>query len=647
MFHFKSVLGRNRKKSSIWLLEIAFLVLAAIIIVALVFLIRSLSSGRVAPVLPPPPADAPYRDSSLQTEVRIDDLVARMTLDEKIGQMALVEKNSIKNTADIAAYNIGAVLSGAGGKPDDNTPQGWKQMVSDYSDAALRSRLGIPILYGADANHGNGNVPGATIFPHAIGLGAANDPPLTEQVARATAEESAALGIRWNFSPALDLPADIRWGRVYEEFSDDPERAGTLGAAYITGLQDQPVPGGRIDVLATAKHYIGVGSLIWGTSMNKDFHIDQGVVPASEQALRNEYLGSFRAAINAGALSVMTGLGYWGGTNISADKYLLTDVLKNELGFKGFVVSDWYGVYEFSANNYKSLVASVNAGMDMVMLPYDYKSFVSDMRRAIASGDIKGARIDDAVRRILRAKFALGLFDEPQGSAPGIETVASAAHRELARHAVQESLVLLKNNGNILPIPANVEHIRVAGSAADNFGRQAGGWTVEWQGIDGNWIPGTTSILSGIRGAVSKQTLVEYDVNGNFPESGNADIGIAVVGEKPYAEGWGDNAKPRLDTADLSAIANLKKTCKQVVVVLVTGRPLIITDELPKWDAVVAAWLPGSEGEGVSDVLFGAAGFSGTLPLPWPRSVEQLPLNFDGKGADGTSPLFPRGYGLR
>ena len=630
-----------------WGVIIAFSALAAMLIIGLVFLIRSLSLERQLPVLPPPPDNVPYRNPALPTEQRIDDLLARMTLDEKIGQMALVEKNSIKNTADIAAYGLGAVLSGAGGKPDNNTPLGWKQMVAGYSAAAQGSRLGIPILYGADANHGNGNVPGATIFPHAIGLGAANDPALTEQVAAATAAESAAMGIRWNFSPALDLPVDIRWGRVYEEFSDDPQRASSLGAAYIKGLQDQSVPDGSIDVLATAKHFIGVGSMAWGTSMNKDFHLDQGVIPASEQALRNEYMIPFRAAVNAGTLSVMAGLGYWGGVNISADKYLLTDILKNELGFKGFVVSDWYGVYEFSANNYGSLVSSINAGMDMVMLPYDYKTFVTQVRQAVTSGDIKESRIDDAVRRILRAKFAMGLFDQNKAEEPMLSTVGSAAHRALARQAVQESLVLLKNNDNILPIKTNVGHIRVAGSAADNFGRQAGGWTVEWQGIDGNWVPGTTSILSGIRGAVGHATRVEYDINGNFSKSDLADIGIAVVGEKPYAEGWGDNAEPRLDATDLTAIANLKKSCKKVVVVLITGRPLIITNELPKWDAVVAAWLPGSEGEGVSDVLFGTAEFTGTLPLPWLRSVEQLPFGFDGKGADGTSPLFPRDYRWR
>jgi len=634
-------------KSAGWVTKIAFSAFAAAFVVGIIFLMRFLSSTSPAPVLAPPPANAPYRDRSLTTEARIDDLLARMSLDEKIGQMALVEKNSIQNTADLATYGIGVVLSGAGGKPNNNTALGWKEMVANYTGAAQGARLGIPILYGADANHGNGNVPGATIFPHAIGLGAANDPALTEQIAAATAEESAALGIRWNFSPALDLPADIRWGRVYEAFSDDPQRVSILGAAFIKGLQNQRAPSGQIDVLATAKHFIGVGSMAWGTSSNKDFHIDQGVVPASEQALRNEYLGPYRAAINAGAMSVMAGLGFWGSANISADKYLLTDVLKNELGFKGFVVSDWYGVYEFSTNKYEALVSSVNAGMDMVMLPYDYKSFVAQMRTAVLNNDIKMSRIDDAVRRILRAKFAMGLFDERNANAPTLATIGSPAHRELARKAVQQSLVLLKNTNNVLPIKKSAKLIRVAGGAADNFGRQAGGWTVEWQGIDGNWVPGATSILSGIRSAASNETRVEYDIGGNFSGKDIADIGIAVVGEKPYAEGWGDNAQPRLDNVDLAAIANLKKTCKKVVVVLITGRPLIITDELPKWDAAIAAWLPGSEGEGVSDMLFGAAEFSGTLPLPWPRTVEQLPILSNGLGSDGTPPLYPRGYGLR
>lgn len=597
--------------------------------------------------LPSPIATTPtpsevvrYLDATLPADVRADDLLARMTLDEKIGQMALVEKNSLKNVDDIAVYGLGAVLSGAGGKPDDNTPNGWQTMVARFIDAAQTTRLGIPLLYGADANHGNGNVPGATLFPHFIGLGAANDPALTELVARATAEESSALGIRWNFSPTLDLPRDVRWGRVYEAFSDDPTRTSAHGAAYVQGLQ-------KMGVLATAKHYVGLGSMTWGTSANQDFQIDQGNIPNDDVALRATYLAPYRAAIEAGAMSIMAGLGSWGGSDLSANHYLLTDVLKGELEFKGFVVSDWYGVHEISRSGYQSIISAINAGVDMVMLPYDYKSFVSDMREAVRSGDIPQARVDDAVRRIIHAKFALGLFDQKETDEPGRDTIGSREHRKLAREAVQRSLVLLMNNKNVLPVSSGVRLIRVAGSAADNVGKQSGGWTVEWQGIDGNWLPGTTSILSGIRAAVSEQTKVEYSLEGNFPGKEMADVGIAVVGEKPYAEGAGDKAQPRLDEADLAAIASLRRASKKVVVVLISGRPLIISNELAKWDAVIAAWLPGSEGGGVADALFGASPITGTLPLPWPQTIEQLPILPNGRGYDGSVPLFPRGFGLK
>ena len=633
-----------------WSKKIALAALSLALIAGSLLLVRFFASAPPAPIatMPIPPENAPYRDPSMSTDVRVEDILSRMTLDEKIGQMALVEKNSLEKTEDIVTYGIGAVLSGAGGKPDDNTPRGWKEMVGGFADAARRTRLGIPLLYGADANHGNGNVPGATVFPHFIGLGAADDPGLAERVARATAEESAAMGVRWHFSPTFDLPRDIRWGRIYETFSDDPELAGSLGTAYIRGLQRVSGADDRIDVLATAKHYIGLGSMTWGTSTNNDFHIDQGVVPDDDPAAMSDaYLPPFRAAIDAGAMSVMAGLASWGGSDISADKYLLTDVLKDELGFRGFVVSDWYGVYAISRNDYRSLVSAVNAGIDMTMLPFDYKGFVSDMREAVVNGDIPLSRIDDAVRRILRAKFAMGLFDGQGATVPGLETVGSQEHRALAREAVQRSLVLLKNRNKTLPISSEARLIRVTGGAADNIGRQAGGWTVEWQGIDGNWLPGATSILAGIRATAGERTTVEYDQRGDFPSGAVADVGIAVVGEKPYAEGWGDDAHPQLDDADLAAIANLRKASRKIVVILVTGRPLIITDEIPKWDAVVVAWLPGSEGEGVADVLFGAVPFTGTLPLPWPRTVEQLPMGPDGLAHDGDAPLFPRGFGLQ
>ncbi len=636
----------NRKKGG-FIMLLLFIVVTSL--AGAIFVARYLGNTPPASFTPPPPADAAYRDSTLPNDERLENLLSYMTLDEKIGQMALVEKNSLSDSNDVSTYGIGGVLSGAGGKPKDNAPEGWLDMVAQFTDAAQATRLSIPLLYGADANHGNGNVPSATLFPHFIGLGAANDPALTERVARTTALESSAIGIRWHYSPTLDLPKDIRWGRVYEAFSDDPARVGPLAAAYVRGLQHATgAAGPDIAVLATPKHFVGLGSMTWGTSRNADFKIDQGVIPSDDAAaMRDIYLPPFRAALDAGALSVMAGLASWSNEDIARNSYLLTDVLKDELGFTGFVVSDWYGVHENAVGRYEATVLGITAGVDMVMLPYDYKSFVSDMQRAVANGDVTEARIDDAVRRILRAKFAMGLFDEPATPPLDLSIIGSPEHRELAREAVQQSLVLLKNATQVLPLSPETQHIRIAGSAADNVGMQTGGWTVEWQGIDGNWLPEATSILAGIRASVSSETNIDYDLLGNFPDGTLADVGIAIVGEKPYAEGAGDNAQPRLSDTDIAAIANLRETSRTVVVVIVGGRPLIVTDDISRWDAAIAAWLPGSEGQGVADMLFGIAPFTGTLPLPWPRSTEQLPMTLGGQTSDGSAVLFPRGFGLR
>lgn len=595
-----------------------------------------------------PPTNALYLNAKYPIEVRVNDLLSYMTLEEKIGQMALVEKYSIHDRGDISRYGIGALLSGFGGKPDDNTPKGWDTMVSDFIHESERSRLGIPLLYGVDAIHGHSNVPGATVFPHTIGLGATRDPLLVENVARATAEELRATNIRWSFSPTLDMPNDIRWGRAYETFSDDPKLVTQLSTAYLEGLQKMNTEStSTLFVMGTLKHFIGLGGMVWGTASNKNFKIDQGTTKPDEAELRNRYLPPFKAGIDAGAQSVMVGLNSWGDTKLSADSYLITDVLKGELGFKGFAVSDWYAVYEMPGNDYDNAVTAINAGIDMVMLPFDYKPFIEKVTRAVHRGDIREDRIDDAVQRILRAKFALGLFDEPITGGT-YDTVGSASHQALAREAVAKSLVLLKDDKNTLPIQRNVQHIRVAGSAADNVGRQAGAWTVEWQGIDGNWLPGATSILEGIRARAGDGVQIEYVEDGDFGTSTTrADIGIAVVGEKPYAEGWGDTAYPVLDTHDLEAIKKLQATSNEVIVIIVSGRPLLVTNEISSWDAVVAAWLPGSEGEGVADVLFGDKPFVGKLPLPWPHHSEQLPITSDGVTRDGTPVLFPRGYGLR
>ncbi|MFA6100241.1 MAG: glycoside hydrolase family 3 protein [Patescibacteria group bacterium] len=556
----------------------------------------------------------PYQNSALSTEERVTDLMSRMTSAEKIGQMALIEKNSVSDLNDIARYGLGALMSGGGGKPDDNMPEGWLRMVKNFQNYSRKTRLGIPLLYGVDANHGHSNIPGATIFPHFIGLGATKDPNLVRDIARATAEEVAATGINWVYSPDLDVVQDTRWGRTYETFGSDSSWVGILGQAYIDGLQSYDQTG--LKIAATAKHYIGNGSTAWGSSTNKNFFIDQGNSKISEDELRKIHLEPFKQAVAANVKSVMVGLNEWNGEKVSTNKHLLTDILKQELGFKGFVVSDWYGVYEKEPDKYKALVKAINAGVDMVMLPFDYKFFSESMHQALAQGDISQARVDDAVRRILEVKFEIGLFDKPAADTSDLKTIGSKPHRELARKAVRESLVLLKNN-HAVPISKTTPRILVSGSAADNIGQQSGGWTVEWQGIDGNWIPGT-SILKGIRDMVSPNSKVEYDLKGNFSDqAGLADVGIAIVGETPYAEGWGDKKDLKLSAQDVAAISNLKKFSQKTIVIIISGRPLNIKEYAKDWDAVIAAWLPGSEGQGVADALFGDYPFTGFLPVSW------------------------------
>lgn len=555
--------------------------------------------------------DWAYLNVSIPVEQRVDDLLSRMTLQEKIGQLALVEKNSILKLSDITTYGIGGVLSGGGGKPKPNTPQAWLTMVNTFQNAARNSRLAIPLIYGVDAIHGNANVPGATIFPHNIGLGATHDADVIRCIGEITATEMAETGIYWNFSPNLDVPQDTRWGRIYETFGSDSTVVSTLGTAYLEGLQS-----GDSHVIGTIKHYIGTGTMGWETSSNPDFSLDQGVTVVDEATLRAIHLPPFAAAIRAGAMSVMVGHIRWNDVELVASHYWLTDVLKKELNFQGFVVSDWGGIDEISGSAYNNVVTAVNAGIDMIMLPYDYQSFIQNIQNAVISGDIKQERLDDAVRRILRAKFSAQLFDTIPSNSNDIKTLGSAEHKLVAREAVRKSLVLLQDTAHVIPLSKTTPHIVIAGSAADNIGRQSGGWTVEWQDIDGNELPGTT-VLNALREAVSKETVIEYSLNGYFSNT-RADIGIAVVGESPYAEGWGDNAHPSLTTEDLETIARVKSASKKLLVIIISGRPLDISSSLLSWDAVLAAWLPGTEASGITDVLFGDYPLTGTLPIAWP-----------------------------
>lgn len=556
----------------------------------------------------------PYRDTRLSSQDRAADLLGRMTMKEKVGQLALVDKNGIKDPNDITKYGIGGVLSGGGGNPDSNTPSGWWEMVSGFESYSQKSCLGIPIFYGVDGVHGHSNLPQATIFPQAIGLGATNDPDLVKRVSGVTAEEMAATGVYWNYFPSMDVAKDIRWGRTYETFGSDVGRVSTLGAAYIQGFQGVQISG--IIPMATAKHYIGAGATEWGTSSNLSYQLDQGNAEIDESVLRAEHLPPFKAAVENGAGSVMVGLNSWNGEKIAGSHYLITDVLKEELGFQGIVITDWHGGSGLKRDECESWQAAINAGVDVIMLPEDYERYSSCMERAVTTGGVSKTRLDDAVLRILRVKFAMGLFDRTGGE-PDMSVIGSRLHRDTAREAVRKSLVLLKNENDALPIRKDARRILVGGSGADNLGKQAGGWTVNWQGGQGNLITGT-SILAGIMATVSENTEVEFDREGAFsPDRGKADVGIAVVGEDPYAEGWGDRDNPSLSQEDLAAVEKIKAVSNRVVVVILSGRPLDIKGVAGDWDAVVAAWLPGSEGEGVSDVLFGDYPFVGTLPLPW------------------------------
>lgn len=595
-----------------------------------------------------------YNNSKTSIEDRVEDLLDRMTLSEKIGQVTQVEKNSI-DEKDITNLFIGSLLSGGGGYPANNTPGGWVEMVNNFQKHALQTRLGIPLIYGVDAVHGHGNVRGAVVFPHNIGLGAARDPDLVEGIGRITAIEMAATGIYWNFAPVVAVPQDIRWGRNYEGYSENTDLVTSLGTAYIKGLQNvnsSPNLSHPATVLATPKHFVGDGGTAWASSktfITKQYMLDQGVTHVDESTLRAIHLPPYKAAIDAGAMCVMVSFSSWRNLKMHAQKYLLTDVLKGELGFKGFLVSDWEAIDQIPGDYYNNIVTSINAGLDMIMVPTDYRKFINELTKAINNGDIPMERIDDAVRRILTVKFQLGLFERPFAEENFLHLVGSDEHREVAREAVRKSLVLLKNDKSTLPLPKDTPLIFVAGQGADDIGIQCGGWTIEWQGKTGNITQGTT-ILEGVKNTVAKSATVIYNKSGNFEKVKDkiADIGIVVVGEMPYAEGVGDLVDLTLSKEDVSLIKTVKKRSKKVIVILLSGRPMIITEQLDQWDALIAAWLPGTEGQGVADALFGNYPFTGKLPFTWPRAMDQIPLDLDRiESSSAKSSLFPFGYGLK
>ena len=571
-------------------------------------------------------------------------IVAKMTLDEKIGQMIQPDQGALKDPADIEKYFLGSLLSGGGSGPKgkDYTRANWTTMVNDYQKHAMATRLAIPLLYGVDAVHGHNNIPGATIFPHDIGLGCTRDAALVEKIQRITAEEVRATGINWVFAPCITVPQDIRWGRTYEGYSSDPAIVAPLGAAAVRGFQGGSLAD-PLSVLACAKHFVGDGGTTFGSAKGRAAFLDQGDTRVDEGTLRKIHLPGYVAAVNAGVGTIMPSYSSWNGVKCSASKALLTDILKKELGFEGFLISDYNAIDQISTDYSVCVEISINAGMDMVMMTQNYPTFTTTLKKLVADGKVPMSRIDDAVTRILRVKIAAGLMDKARSplADPVLEkTFGSPEHRAVARQAVAESLVILKNEKNILPIAKTAAHIHVVGRGADDLGIQCGGWTISWQGKAGQAVPGGTSILAALKNAVPKTATVTYSVDGSTGAQA-ADLAIVVVGETPYAEGAGDRADLALSKADHDAVANMKNAGIPVIVVVLSGRPVILGDIATRADAVVAAWLPGSEGAGVADILLGAAKPTGKLSFPWPKAMADV-----APAATQPMPLFPIGYGL-
>lgn len=570
---------------------------------------------------------------------KVDALMSKMTLEEKIGQMTQVDLDAIKqNPDDIAKYSLGSLLCGGNTEVPDISAKGWAQSYQQYQNIALKSRLKIPILFGIDAVHGHNNVDGATIFPHNIGLGASRNPKLVEKVARITALEVRGTGMQWAFAPCVAVARNERWGRTYESFGENPELSKSLGAAAVLGLQTKNLKD-KTSVLASVKHFMGDG----GTTNGKD----QGNTECDMNTLREIHLAPYIDAIKVGAKNIMVSYSSWNGLKMHGNKYLLTDVLKKELGFKGFLVSDWAAIDQLGKDYKTDIEISINAGLDMIMIPNgpdkenNYVQFINFLKELVNEGKVPIERIDDAVRRILTVKFEMGLFENYKVDKKLTAKVGSKEHREVAREAVRQSLVLLKNDKNVLPLSKSLKRIHVAGKAADDIGIQCGGWTISWQGNTGNVISGGTTILQAIKNTVSKKTEITISTDGKGAEG--ADVCLVVVGENPYAEMFGDREDLSLSKDDIQTIENAKASGVPVVVILLSGRPMIITDQISKVDGFIAAWLPGTEGQGVADVLFGDFKPVGKLPHSWPKSMNQIPINVGDKNYD---PLFPYGFGL-
>jgi len=641
----------------------------------------------------------------------VQNLVNQMTLEEKVGQMTQVDKRMLDSEDDIKSFYLGSILSGGGSVPKNNTPQGWVEMSNRYQEQAISTRLKIPLIYGIDAVHGHNNVVGATIFPHNIGLGCSQDPDLIYQVNHATSIEVAATGLNWTFSPCITVPQDDRWGRQYEGFSESTDLVSKLTAAAIKGYEDAIEQFNGKKIAACAKHFIGDGGTSWQTgTLNEGIHkyfLDRGDTQISEDELRKVHLPPYKLAIEAGVKTVMISFNSWNGIKCHGNDYLITDLLKTELDFQGFVITDWAGIDEIPGEYKSDIITSINAGIDMVMVPGSlygqnhYKTFIRLLLEAINEGSIPIERIDDAVTRILNVKYELGLFDNPFGDANYTSVVGSNEHRKIARDAVRKSVVLLKNDSNTLPLNRSSK-VTIVGSGANNIGIQNGGWTVEWQGkmvpdfdvfdqnkdkliskteftsyykdiygpkYNNEMVESSFHLISEDSNIISTESFIEYHTKYPFQPDGttilqalktslgpnnitydpralnikDGETIIAVIGEYPYAEGYGDNPDLEINSFDKMVLQKCYESNNNLIVIMLSGRPLMIEEHIHNWDGFLAAWLPGMAGEGISDVLMGDYSPTGKLSFTWPKSINQLPINI---GDEIYNPLFPFNFGL-
>ncbi|MBH0056572.1 glycoside hydrolase family 3 C-terminal domain-containing protein [Pseudoalteromonas sp. SWXJZ94C] len=589
-------------------------------------------------------------------EAKIVDYLQKMTLDQKVAQMIQPEIRDI-TVEDMRKYGFGSYLNGGGAFPNGDkhaTPNDWVALAEKMYQASIDDSvdgIAIPTMWGTDAVHGHNNVIGATLFPHNIGLGAANNPELIEKIAAITAVEVMATGIDWVFAPTVAVVRDDRWGRTYEGYSEDPQIVRDYSAAIVNGLQ------GRADsdflsdkrVISTVKHFIGDGGTVDGD--------DQGDNVTTEQELFDIHAQGYVGGLSAGSQSVMASFNSWHGKKNHGNKYLLTDVLKTRMGFDGFVVGDWNGHGQIKGCTNESCPQAINAGLDIFMVPTGaWKPLYENTISQVKTGEISMDRIDDAVARVLRVKLRAGLFDKPSPAkrqfSGKTELIGAKEHREVAKEAVRESLVLLKNKNNILPLSPK-QNVLIAGDAADNIGKQSGGWSITWQGTNNKNVdfPGATSIYSGLKDQISAaggKAILSAD--GTFEQ--RPDVAIVVFGEEPYAEGHGDRDNLEFERGNKKSLALLNSLKEQgipVVAVFISGRPMWVNSELNASDAFVAAWLPGTEGAGIADVLLKSAddkvqyNFTGKLSFSWPKTAIQTAVN---KGDENYDPLLPYGFGL-